>query len=221
MVKGMMPYPGQDAIDRANQDHWATFNFIRVLKGIDIDGRWAQIPVPYVQGINRFNRIVEYRNGEQDKAIALFAKWASNKVLLGFDGEITLIPIPGSNTTPDSDGLSVASKMAAAICTLGRVQVRVLDILRFDEPMLPARRGGTRDPNIIQEHLVFRNTDADLSAVQHPVLIDDVVSNGAHMQACVAKLFENNIAPEFGLLAGVTQTPMPQSCFSWMETRDI
>jgi len=69
-----------------------------------------------------------------------------------------------------------------------RPNVAVEFLLSFQENMTPAHHGGIRNPDIIYANLAWSRTRSTLTNI---VVVDDVLTSGAHFKACKRMIIEN------------------------------
>jgi hypothetical protein len=98
-----------------------------------------------------------------------------------------LMPVPDSDcsrgTAAVPRNLAVASETAAL---LGNVRLRVVDALRWTQPMLSSRAGGPRMADELLQSLALKQELPDDHDVA--ILFDDVKTTGGHLVACARLL---------------------------------
>jgi hypothetical protein len=97
---------------------------------------------------------------------------------------VALVPVPDSGCI---QGIVASRTRALADAIVKRANVAVVaDVLRWSEKMVPAHRGGPREPLLLCPKLRVPTTWSALPR-QH-VLVDDVATSGGHLRACAAVL---------------------------------
>lgn len=95
-----------------------------------------------------------------------------------------LIPFPDSGCARDVVRPPRTVSLAEAVAAQGNANVLIADILRWNKPQQPSHKGGSRD---------FATLATNLGITQAPpegtlVLVDDVMTTGAHILAGVMAL---------------------------------
>jgi len=127
----------------------------------------------------------------------------------------SIIPIPSSTHT-DPGAEFTGARIAQAI-EQRNPAFRAKPILYFDKPIPKSSGGGGRDTRLIENHL--RATD-EVNCIEHPVLLDDVFTSGAHMRAAVRFLSQYGITIEDAFVVGRTRWEKPASMFK-CDTEEI
>ncbi len=142
---------------------------------------------------------VKLIDGNRDDVLRMFGKWGARRLqTLGVANPV-IVGVPGSShTTPD--GTFTAGRMAAAVAKYGTGQAK--PILYFTEAMKPAHAGNKQARDIDYLVGVLACTEAQVTG--GVVLVDDVVTTGAHMVACARKLRTLGAAVTIGLCAAKT-----------------
>jgi hypothetical protein len=97
---------------------------------------------------------------------------------------VALVPIPHSACT---QGVAASRTRVLADAIVERTRAAmVVDALRWIEPMVPAHRGGPREPSLLYPKLRLPAAWTPLDRAY--VLIDDVATSGGHVRACAARL---------------------------------
>jgi len=101
------------------------------------------------------------------------------------DMPFVLVPVPGSKADTRFANVQRTTTLAEAIAGALRPAPLVLDVLRWDSPIVSSRLlAGTRDVAALYARLVLTGSVFG----QRVVLVDDVVTLGGHLRACAAKL---------------------------------
>lgn len=179
------------------QDHYNVNKLVKALKGDTVKG-FAEFLC--ADGVRR-------RFDEATKAVALdiFAVWATHRLLQITNGAVTLIPVPSSSQTAfDQD--AAPGRMGTATAARNPARLKLAKVLRFTEPLLSARKGGSRNRAFLKDKLAFRGG----TFTRPVVLVDDVKTTGNHLLACADVLREAGATVQLGIVAAfATQDPMP------------
>lgn len=107
-----------------------------------------------------------------------FAGWAANLIRGWGYEQPTIIPIPNSHVTPDVNDFptwEIATTIGAAVGPSATVNSAV----RFQLAMPKSHQGGTRNPDELARNMVTRPG----FKAEQVVLVDDVMTSGAHIKA--------------------------------------
>lgn len=190
------------------QTDYNAHKFAHALKGDKVNG-YGYFPWP--QG--RSTRLEQANAGV---ATLAFGEWGAEKISqLGVPRAI-LVPIPSSSQTAFDDD-TAPSRLAHAIQQHGRGQLFVARVLRFLEPRIPARLGGTRNPQVLQANMEVRHGSFDALPI---VLVDDVVTSGGHMLAAARCLQARGCTVSFGL-SGASTVLGPEDEMFFPPPRDL
>lgn len=110
--------------------------------------------------------------------------------------EAVIVPMPTSKRRDDplyDDRLVQACEIASEL-----VGVPILDCFEVGESVSPSHMGGTRSVDAIRENLAIPEA-RQLERFDVCVLVDDVVSTGAHYAACWELLA--SVSPDLAVLA--------------------
>lgn len=202
-VRYLLDYPtvphGEARDTAYSQRNWDAYWFTRAIKGEEITEPAYVKLTKYAPSFIKTDRLDRVR---ESAAVGICARWAAEVVKDEWaDGRIALVPIPGK------DGLwerlpmmCPALRLATNIETLIPETVRVYDCLRWARSLEPAHRGGSRDPDELYDALRVRGRKPPANQ-RKTILIDDVVTSGAHMQAAKRLLEESGAAVTGGLSA--------------------
>lgn len=124
----------------------------------------------------------------------------------GQSHSIGIVPVPNSGATANNRSFRTM-ELAQKIAALAPGKLRALPALRWRRPLVPAHRGGPRNPNALLENLaLIRKPDSPV------VLFDDVMTSGGHMVACYRRLsgvtgapIARRSGPVFGTKARVSE----------------
>ncbi|WP_438026358.1 phosphoribosyltransferase [Sorangium sp. So ce233] len=156
---------------------YSASQFTKAVKGRKFNG-YALVPV---DGAER--RI--YSENTQE-AIDIFAKWAARVVRANVgQGNIVLVPIPSSSAVVGTPTAGTPAVMAASLAARLTPRAQVADVLRWTEAMESSSHGGTRDAQVLYEHLTVTGAVPQGGPV---VLVDDVCTSKGHLRAAAARL---------------------------------
>jgi hypothetical protein len=127
----------------------------------------------------------ELRQANAGDAFDWFAEMAVERIQEELGTlKVALVPIPHSACT---QGVAAPRTLVLAEAIVERSgTAMVVDALRWTEPMVPAHRGGPREPSLLYPKLWLPPA---WTALDRPyVLIDDVATSGGHVRACAARL---------------------------------
>jgi hypothetical protein len=126
---------------------------------------------------------VKLANGYRDDVLRMFGKWGAWRLQTIGAANGIIVGVPGSShTTPD--GQFTAGRMADAVARYGGGTAR--PILHFTQAMRPAHSGNKQARDI--DYLVSVLVCTQQQVAGPVILVDDVVTTGAHMVACTRKL---------------------------------
>ncbi len=186
-------------------DHNAN-KFIKAFKREPIKG-FANILVG-----STWHRLEE---SNRDSAVDWFGEMASAYIKRKHKVRpLVFAPLPSSKCVANGGIVSPTYRLADAIAS--RLQGAVVwDGLRWSKTMTPSHKGGARDTAYFYKHLVITKTlpHADI------VVVDDVLTSGAHMRAVVAKLAEKNGKCSLALCAGRTVSDQVAKPFDLIEEK--
>jgi phosphoribosylpyrophosphate synthetase len=146
-------------------------------------------------------------DGNRADVLRMFGKWGARRLRQLGANDAVLVGVPGSSHTA-ANGNFTAGRMAAAVAQHGAFQADPM--LYFTQAMRPAHEGNrqARDINFLTG--VLACTHQTLTG--QIVLVDDVVTTGAHMVACARKLRALGATVSLALCAARTvkvQVPNP------------
>ena len=139
---------------------------------------------------------VRLKDCNRDDVLRMFGKWGARRLQsIGAAGGI-IVGVPGSSHTSASANFT-AGRMANAVAQFGGGHAN--PILYFKEAMKPAHQGNkrARDTTYLEDMLVC--TEERLTGPV--VIVDDVVTTGAHMIASARKLRALGATVAIGLCA--------------------
>jgi|SRR5581483_27556 len=191
-----------DGISWRSQDYM-TNKMVHAVKGDAIKGYFDV-------SVNAKGR--RYRQENIDEFIAIMMNTVAGKLRTLINSEFSLVPIPNSEVTPGTKDefrtLSHARRIAKIIGT----RAQAVPALRWKQPKASARRGGTRDPQVLFDNLTVVD---DLKAPV--ILFDDVITTGAQMIASCRRLKSVGIQPAAGIVVGRATKHQWPSMIGWQE----
>ena len=113
-----------------------------------------------------------------------------------------MLTAPNSNATPDMIGTYTTRDIAERIAARFGAGAEVNDKLRFRQPMQSASSGGGSRDQLELARAMRMPSGPKPSGV--PILIDDVMTTGAHMRAARTVLRGRGIIVEHGIVCGRT-----------------
>lgn len=180
----------EHGVEWTQADH-AMNKFVKAVKTGDCNG-YSSIPI--------LGKSRKLESKTALSAVDWFGEWAASRIpVLGIRvSPVVFVPVPGSSTCLESEELSTSARMAQAIVQ-HHPRVVVADVLRFRMPLKPAHEGGTRNPWALARNLVILSEATGWKG-REVVLIDDVLTSGAHLRACAHVLLKHGIRCSNALL---------------------
>lgn len=126
---------------------------------------------------------VQLVDGNRAGVLRMFGKWGARRLRQIGVRDAVLVGVPGSSHTT-ADGNFTAGRMATAVAQQGPWSADPM--LYFTQAMKPAHEGNRQARNIDFLMGVLACTHERVTG--QVVLLDDVVTTGAHMVACARKL---------------------------------
>ena len=183
-------------------DDWTANRIIRAVKGDPFDGHFE---VKIAGKRHRFDR----------SNVATFLPTLYNvvaaKMAATIPGRFEIVPIPSSTSvigSADEFSTLVAARMIAS--RLGHHRAEAVTGLVWRTPKIPAREGGSRDP---QQH--FENLQVWQRPTLPIVLYDHVMRTGSQMIAAYRRLLKDATAPVAGFVLGRTVRFQRKKVIGW------
>gem|GEM_PF-3368852 len=165
--------PVGDVLD--NFDHASRQKAINLLKGAPIKSGFK---------LSLMEAEVTLQAHETDLLFLLFARAMAEQAKLAFGQPLCLVPIPASWKTSESEVDSTPEKLASLMLPSLPNGSLVSRLLRFRAPQERSNQSGTRSPSRLFEAMMVTERLPALPIL----LIDDVFSTGAHVQAAAAHI---------------------------------
>jgi len=185
------------------QEDYNAYKFVRAIKGRSISG-YAWIPVGNLQ--RRLREI------NKDAALEWFAEMAApaltgSQPVIDLPQPIALVPVPGSDCTIGSPSAGRTAVLATALAK--RIPSAVVwDGLRWLNAKTPASQGGSRDPDVLLANLVALGYVPAAT-----LLVDDVLTSGAHLRTAAAELASKGSKVYGAVCAGRTVHDQSEPAF--------
>lgn len=198
-VLSFIGYPSYQARNRSD---WRAFNATMALKGVPFNG-FSDINISGTKHIitaDNTGPILEYFGQRVARLAAKIAPGAA----------IFVLPSSGC-TNFDED--AKAGRLAAAIRGAG-TGIHVATPFRWTDAMPKTAGGeGTRNAAILQGKLRFMAP----VGVQRAILVDDVMTTGAHLRAAARTIEAHNITPVSGICFARTVWERPENIMTTIE----
>jgi len=143
----------------------------------------------HLTGHARHQYRISRQSGLETRNLKQALKWFGSVCALILEIEnpttpVVFVPIPDSNCVIGESTIPRARRLADAIVANTRISAVVCDSLRWKHRLVPSHLRGTREPERLYR---------DLKVICLPqsgtiILVDDVVTTGAHILAASAKL---------------------------------
>jgi len=125
---------------------------------------------------------LDTRSGEE--ATAWFGNLAAQILTMKYLSlPLIFVPVPNSDCCVNNNRISRTTRLAESVVKCIRSGV-VLDTLRWVKTMRPSHQGGSRDAKYLYDNLILTK---QLSVGTY-VLVDDIITTGAHLRAAAARL---------------------------------
>ncbi len=179
-----------DEFGEWRQDDWHAMKFNKAIKGEQVNG-FAWVPTP--DGSLKVNETLK------ENAFIAFGRWGRKQLeLLGVQTGV-LVPIPSSSKV-DFASDCPPWKLARALAAGTQGRFTVLPCLAWAEAREPGHVTGRRKTTYEVEQLLITNA-ADLQG-KRLILVDDMLTKGAHMRGTANFLRARGATVEIGLCAG-------------------
>lgn len=208
-VLSLCRYLANRSLGWRSEDYDA-YKWIQALKGGQLNG-YGYVPV---DGVRR-----RLSNQNLASCVDWFGRLGSQELAARLQAPFLLIPVPNSACVLDSSAPARTRRLARAIATELSDGSMVLDCLRWKKNLGSAsHEGGPRAPAILYGNLaVIEDRLEDLDLGGTPVLVDDVTTSGGHLQACAARIRENDITVTNALCGGKTVYDQNENAFARVE----
>lgn len=176
------------------QRDYDAHDFVMAVKAKSING-YCQIPCR--------GEVHRIDDNNRDLALELFARIIEDALLREpwMMAPFMLVPVPNSLTHLGVNNPPRTAAQAEALLAKLGPQATLWDVLRWTEPMLSARtQGGARDPRVLFDKLTILR--GPVRRGDRAVLVDDTLTSGGHLQACVAVLQRARIECDLAVTAG-------------------
>jgi hypothetical protein len=115
---------------------------------------------------------------------------------------VALVPVPNNRSDRSSSRKPRTTVIAEAIAAQGGARFGVHDILRWEGPITPSRKGEPGNALVLVDRLVLMGTIPGGPAI---VLVDDLLDASAgHVRACYAFLADHGMRLARAVCAGRT-----------------
>jgi hypothetical protein len=138
----------------------------------------------------------------QQELLDWFGRLASWVIEAKFYSQrLVLVPIPNSDCLVENGKVPRTRRLADAV-TNNLPTATVFDCLRWTHEKPPSHLGGCRDPRKLFGLLALSH----VPSCTNVVLMDDVVTTGAHLQAAAAKLSSVGVKCDYAICLARTET---------------
>lgn len=203
-VLSFIGYPSYPGIDRSEwtRSEWNAYKVTMALKGAPFKG-YADMD------INGISHRITAENTRP--VLEYFGQRVANLAAETAPGAAIFV-LPSSGCTKFGEDAK-AGRLAAAIHSAG-AGVSVAAPFRWTEPMPKTAGGeGTRNANILRTKLRF----SALAGVQRVILVDDVMTTGAHLRAAARTIRDQGITAVSGICFARTVWVRPEHIFNATE----
>jgi hypothetical protein len=177
--------------------HHSASKFIKCIKGEPVHG-WGSVPVRgRYQVIDERTTPAEAARLLGELAMALFDDVLPRAPLV-------VIPVPHSacaSSVPEAPPPRARALADALVEAAPHRDMTVIDVLRWRTPVVPARRGGPREPAVLYPNMHMLPASLPDRLV---VLIDDVLTTGGRLQTCAAVIRGAGVDVRWAVCAGRT-----------------
>ena len=183
------------------QIDYDTNKMIKCVKGEGLNG--------YLE-VKANGKVLSFKENNKEDFVGLLCAVIARKIDKLAQGQYSLVPVPNSGATVAIGGDFRTLQIATRIAGLTAVKGQVVPTLRWKTAMLSSRKGGSRDPQILCDNLAFTERP------RYPaILLDDVMTTGAHMIACQRKLMASGITPEHAISVGRATSEQKVKPIGW------
>lgn len=190
--------------DWRQQDYDAK-KFIDAVKGEAVNG-FATVPV----------RGVRFRLDQSNAHMAVhwFAQMACDYLTSSavLQAPFVFVPVPDSSCTSGSKRVSKTYTLAKGLADMFE-NARVHDMLRWESAMTPSHQGGSRNPQLFYDDLVFVKDIPKMPII----LVDDVITTAGHVTGIAARIAREGGEVEHILSAGKTVWQQEDETFGVFE----
>lgn len=200
---GVHYIPASLCMRRSNSIDYLLANFVYALKNDPLTSRdkgsfWGE-----ERELSKDNQHVAYQ---------WYAQWVLEQEIITPNTTTALLPIPSSKHTVENN-LQITGPilMAQAIKDAWDLaypeqsaNLRCVDYFRWTKEMTPSSEGGSRDPDELLKFLTRNPQLPSQKGSKQVILVDDVITTGAHVKAASRYLQDKEIPVFCALVGGKT-----------------
>ena len=196
---------------RWRSEDYDSYKWVQALKGKELN-KYAQVTVR--------GTIRRLSNENLADAIQWFGEFVEEYLQKEpVKGPFLVVPVPNSSCLMTSSARPRTRRLAKAVCDQLEDGSKVLDCLRWKKNLGSASAaGGPREAEILYANLnILSNEMKGLNEKAAILLVDDVITSGGHLRACVARLKKAGLSVDLAFCGGKTVYDQKQRAFSVYE----
>jgi hypothetical protein len=185
---------------------YAASNVVKAVKGKPLHGSYSWVPF-------KGWRIKLQESSRGDLVIQL-GLWGASVIDSHYPerNDFVLVPIPTHAAVVRAKNVPEYGSLRFARAIVRHLEGRavVAEVIKWRRLVSPSHQGGSRDPREIYDNIDLA-WPLDRNKVY--VLVDDVMSTSAHMQAALTALHNHRVFVPLGLCVGRTALTQPRNPF--------